>query len=215
MRRSRGGQVRDRASPASSGIQVNGPMQQAAPSPAPDEALFERITAGDQDAFAAFYDRHAVLLFSLALRIVGDHAEAEDVLQDSAIAIWERAPLYDSSHGRPLSWAVVVVRNKAVDRLRALRRRSGLAARAVGEMLATGSNGEDRAAAGTFSDIGEAVKRKLGELPEEQRQVLELAFFGGLSHSEIAGLLRQPLGTIKARIRRGMLAMRDDLEGIS
>jgi RNA polymerase sigma factor (sigma-70 family) len=105
-----------------------------------DEALFARIAGGDLDAFAAFYDRHEAVLFGVALRILRDEREAEDVLQDAAVLIWERAPGYNPTLGKPLSWAVTVVRNKAVDRIRSARRKSDLLEALESEIvLATGS----------------------------------------------------------------------------
>lgn len=177
-----------------------------------DEALFSRVAAGDAAAFAAFYDRHETLWFSLAMRMLRDAAEAEDVLQDAAVLIWERAPLYDASQGRPVSWAITVLRNKAIDRIRALRRRGELLDRAEGEWAVAESGNSGGVNPGQV-EAGEILRRTLHRLPGDQKQAIELAFFGGLSQSEVAEHLRQPLGTIKARIRRGMLALRDALEG--
>ncbi|MBL9135902.1 MAG: sigma-70 family RNA polymerase sigma factor [Verrucomicrobiales bacterium] len=179
-----------------------------------DEALFSRIAGGDAAAFESFYDRYERLFFGLVLRILRDEKEAEDVLQDAAVLIWERAPQYHAALGRPLSWAVTLVRNKAIDRLRAGKRRGNLLERAAGEFAtaeAALSPPTDPARVGI--DGAEIVRRSLLGLPLEQRQAIELAFFGGLSQSEIADHLQQPLGTIKARIRRGMITLRDALEG--
>lgn len=177
-----------------------------------DEALLARVAGGDVEAFAAFYDRHEAVLFGVAWRILRDDREAEDVLQDAAVLIWERVADYRADLGRPMSWAVTMVRNKAIDRLRASRRRGELMERItvevdVAEELATRRGewgGEDRTL---------AVRRALAGLPVEQRRAIELAFFGGLSQTEIAEQEVTPLGTVKARIRRGMMAMRDALEG--
>lgn len=179
-----------------------------------DEVLFSRIAGGDAAAFECFYDRYERLFFGLVLRIVRDEKEAEDVLQDAAVLIWERAPQYHATLGRPLSWAVTLVRNKAIDRLRAGKRRVDLLERAADEL----GGGEGTSAASgdpprVCPDGAALVKRSLMGLPTEQRQAIELAFFGGLSQSEIADHLKQPLGTIKARIRRGMITLRDALEG--
>lgn len=176
-----------------------------------DEALFARVAGGDAEAFAAFYDRHAGLLYGVALKVLLSETDAEDVLQDAAVLIWERAPDYRAELGRPLSWAVTLVRNKAIDRLRSLKRRSHLLERVAGEATEVAPELADRAA--LASEQSAAVARTLGSLPPDQRRAIELAFFGGLSQSEIAEHLTEPLGTIKARIRRGMLAMRDALEG--
>jgi len=177
-----------------------------------DEELMKRIAEGDAEAFAAFYDRYETLLYSIALKILHTESEAEDVVQDAAVLIWERAPLYQASQGRPASWAVAVLRNKAIDRLRSSRRRGDLMERATEEFAVMESTQESEGT-GWSGDSAGLVRKGLVELPVEQRQAIELAFFGGLSQSEIAERLREPLGTIKARIRRGMLAMRDALEG--
>lgn len=178
-----------------------------------DEELLSRVAGGDTEAFASFYDRHEALWYGLALRIVADAAEAEDVLQEAVVLVWERAPQYDPRQGKAASWAVTVVRHKAIDRVRAVRRRAGLV-----ERFADGTPEAGFAAGpGTPGRLEEEsvgiVRRTLAALPAEQRRAIELAFFGGLSQTEIAEHLGQPLGTVKARIRRGMLAMRDALEG--
>lgn len=177
-----------------------------------DEALFARVANGDSAAFAAFYDRHESLLYSLAFRIVQQEAEAEDVMQEAAVQMWERAPQYDPRLGKPVAWAVTMVRNKAIDRLRATRRREALLERnreAAPEAAETPGPGTGVAE----GDTAHLIRRTLASLPRDQRQAIELAFLSGFSQSEIAERLREPLGTIKARIRRGMLAMRDALEG--
>ncbi len=177
-----------------------------------DEALFARVALGDPEAFAAFYDRHETLWFSIALRILHSEAEAEDIVQEAAVLIWERAPLYNSEFGKPISWTVTVLRNKAIDRLRSSRRRGEVLERAAQE-LAGREASAGLGAPGVSGDSAGLVRKCLLHLPIEQRQAIELAFFGGLSQSEVAERLKEPLGTIKARIRRGMLAMRDALEG--
>ena len=177
-----------------------------------DEALFARVAEGDSEAFAAFYDRHETLWYSIAFRILRVEAEAEDIVQEAAVLIWERAPLYKPEQGRPISWAITVLRNKAIDRLRSSRRRGELLERAALELDVQTTPGGAQAG-GLGGDSVGLVRKSLMHLPLEQRQAIELAFFGGFSQSEVAERLREPLGTIKARIRRGMLAMRDALEG--
>jgi RNA polymerase sigma-70 factor (ECF subfamily) len=180
---------------------------------ASDESLFSRMAAGDAEAFAAFYDRHESLFFGLAVRILWDESEAEDVLQDAAVLMWERVPLYKPELGRPLSWAIAVLRNKALDRLRANRRRAESLDRATSELQSTERHGVAEGTGGMGRESLELARQCLEELPTDQREALRLAYFGGLTQSEIAERLGQPLGTIKARIRRGMLAMRDALDG--
>ena len=188
------------------------PPNEASPQPA-EEGLLERIAAGDTAAFAEFYDRHSSILYSLILRIVGDSHEAEETLQEASLLIWERAASYRPSAGKPLSWAVAIARNKAIDRIRSTQRKAKL----IAELTQQAPEFHTHPASGP----GETMQREtatlmraaLGGLPPEQRQAIDLAFFSGLSQSEIAGQLGQPLGTIKARIRRGMLALKDGLEG--
>jgi RNA polymerase sigma-70 factor (ECF subfamily) len=176
-------------------------------------ALMKRISMGDTLAFAEFYDRYSALLFSIAAKVVGDLQEAEEILQDSARLVWERAPLYDPRLGKPLSWAVVITRNKAIDRLRKLQRESLAIAKITEQAVADFLTGGRKAPSGGISNENCVLLRgALRSLPAEQRVAIELAFFTGLSQTQIAAQLAQPLGTIKARIRRGMLAMREALE---
>ena len=179
-----------------------------------DEALLARIAQGDAEAFAAFYDRHNALLFGIACRILQQESDAQDALQDACVLLWQRAALYNSSLGRPLSWAVTLVRNKSIDRLRSDHRRGAAVNRAAedgGELpVSPASLGVPDA---EESDSNLLVHNALRTLPQEQQEALSLAFFGGLTHLELATQLGAPLGTVKARIRRGLLALRDALEG--
>ena len=175
----------------------------------PDDELLSRMRHGDTAALAEFYDRHSTLLFSIAVKVLGDSHEAEEVLQDAMRLVWERAPLYQPALGKPLSWALVITRNKAIDRLRALRRANEATARITQEFACTANTPSSLPPDG---DTGPILYSALGGLPSDQRTAIELAYFAGLSHTEIAVQLGQPLGTIKARIRRGMIAMRDALE---
>lgn len=178
-----------------------------------DADLIRGMAEGDASAFSQFYSRHSTLLFSIAIKVLGDRLEAEEAWQDAARTIWEHAPLYQASLGKPLSWAVVITRNKAIDRLRALQRRSEGIERVMAE--ATVGFREQEIPVANIAigkESAAALRTALGALPSEQRVAIELAFFKGLSQSEIAIQLGQPLGTIKARIRRGMIALRDVLE---
>ena len=174
-----------------------------------DAELLARIAKGDRQALGSFYDRHSSLLYSLILRILNDAAEAEDVLQDVFLQIWNKAAAFDPALGKPLSWTVALTRNKALDRLRSFQRR-----------LAALSKTEEAPspAAATQADefyrheISSAVQEALCKLPSDQRQAIELAYFGGLTQTEISEQLQAPLGTVKARIRRGMLRLRDLLK---
>lgn len=179
-----------------------------------DVELFARIRAGDAVAFAEFYDRHSGLLLGVALKVLANESEAEEVFQDACVALWEKAPLYDARGGPPLGWAVTLVRNRAIDRLRSVRRKAELIEAATVEAVIREAEAPDAAAEAMGAEAAGAVHGALRSLSAEQRQAVELAFFRGLTQQEIAAQLGQPLGTIKARIRRGMLALRDELEGL-
>lgn len=178
-----------------------------------DADLFDRIRAGDAAAFAEFYDRHAGLLFGVAIKVLAHEAEAEEVFQDACVAIWERAPQYEPSAGHPLGWAVTIVRNRAIDRLRSSRRKAELIESVTADSEINEADSGDASAETVVAETAGFVRRALETLSADQRQVIQLAFFCGLTQQEIAAQLGQPLGTIKARIRRGMLALRDQLEG--
>jgi RNA polymerase sigma-70 factor (ECF subfamily) len=182
---------------------------------AQDAALIERIRTGDRTAFMGFYDRFSPLLFSVAARILGDRKEAEDVLQEVMLVIWNKSGGYDPQLGTLSSWTVALTRNKALDRLRARARRLRL----IEEVVVMAEEAGVSATASANEVIhgrerAEMLRAALKELPAEQRMAIELAFFTGLSQSDIATRLQQPLGTVKARIRRGMLRLREQLGGV-
>ena len=178
-----------------------------------DARLMREVAQGDRTAFASLYDRFSGPLHGAALRILNDPAEAQDVVHDTFVAIWEKAATFDASRGTAFSWAVTLVRNRAIDRVRMRKRRAELlAASAPGDLgyaeEGTTAAGGDSAALG---DDARAVRAAVATLPAEQKRALELAFFGGLTQEEIARKLSEPLGTVKARIRRGLLKLRDAL----
>jgi RNA polymerase sigma-70 factor (ECF subfamily) len=180
-----------------------------------DAALIERIRTGDRAAFMAFYDRFSPLLFSVAARVLGDRKEAEDVLQEIMLVIWKKSGEYDPALGSLSSWAVALTRNKALDRLRARTRRLRLI-----EEVAIMAEDADVSSTPSVNEVvhgrerAELLHSAMKDLPKDQRMAIELAFFTGLSQSDIAQRLQQPLGTIKARIRRGMLRLREQLGGV-
>jgi len=180
-----------------------------------DEALLlRRVAHRDREAFSQLYDRYAGVLYSTVLRILNNPDEASDVLQESFVQIWDKAGSYDSSLGKPFNWALTLTRNKAIDRLRALKRRYNFVEELNHEMeessLSFSANPDE-----VFTqDQATLVRAAVTTLPLEQRQAIEMAFLGGLTQTEIATTLNQPLGTIKARIRRGMLRLRETLKGI-
>jgi len=173
-------------------------------------ALLKRTGEGDRRSFEQLYERYSGVLFSTAFRILNDQTAAEDVLQDVFIQIWEKAPLYDASRGKPLTWAVTMTRNKAIDRLRSQQRRNRLR----DEMETQASIFEEFSDRSSLDEVqsaekGELIRRAVQQLSKEQRQAIELAFFSGMSQNEIAEAIGEPLGTIKARIRRGMMKLKE------
>lgn len=177
-----------------------------------EPALLQRVGAREAAAFGELYDRVAPVLTGVAARMLFDPRDVEDVLQDIFLQVWERAAVYEPALGSPLAWLVTLTRNRCLDRLRALQRRSR-ALEPMGENtpepLAADPSASSQAA---LSDEGARVRAALAGLPAEQREALDLAFFGGLTQTQIAGRLGEPLGTVKARIRRGLLRLREALE---
>ena len=175
--------------------------------------LLQKVAQGDKRAFAEFYDHFSGVLFAAALRILNNREAAEDVIQDVFIQIWEKAPLYDATRGKPLTWAMTLTRNKSIDRLRSLQRRARLHDDA-GKEAQTAEQFDSHSAIDDVetTERGAIVRAAFEKLNKEQRQALEMAFFGSLTHAEIAERLGEPVGTIKARIRRGMMKLRDVLE---
>jgi RNA polymerase sigma-70 factor (ECF subfamily) len=173
-------------------------------------ALIARIAQGDREAFGRFYDALAPLAFGLIRRLLPDRDSAADVLQDVFWEIWREAPRYDPRRGSPEAWVTVRARARAIDQLRAVRRRDRVIA-PMPEGLEIGQpSAENPAEAAAERGLLNAA---LSELPEAQRRVIELAFFDGLSHSEIAVRLGEPLGTVKSRMRLGMERLRSALQG--
>lgn len=173
-------------------------------------ALVRRMAGGDRDALAELYDSLSRPLYSTAKYILNDASEAQDVVHDVFLVLWRNAGSFDSSRGAVFSWAVTLTRNRAIDRLRTRANRARLLGQSVPEDLGYGSpfGADDRVDLG---DRAVAVRSALAELPKEQQRALELAFFSGLTQREIAEKLSEPIGTIKARIRRGLLKLRDAL----
>lgn len=172
--------------------------------------LLRRIAAHDRQALAEFYDLIAGPLFSTATRILGDSHEAEEVVQDVFLQIWEKAATFDAALGSPFTWAMRITRNRSIDRLRSRQRRTKLAVQ-FQENLEITTNSPAAAELGEEAVV--QIRSTVGSLPADQRRVIEMAFFSGLTHVEIAEALGEPLGTVKARIRRGMLKLRESLQG--
>ena len=182
---------------------------------APDAALVAAVGEGDSAALALLYDRFSSMLLGLASRILGDSSDAEEVLQEALLQVWKQAPRYDPRRSSVSTWLVLITRSRAIDRLRSRkvkdrtllavqqeRRGSHTSPEGVGDVLR-----EER---------GQRLRDEMAKLPPEQREVLEMAFFRGMTQSEIAGQTGIPLGTVKTRsllaMRKLRKALRDDIE---
>lgn len=166
-----------------------------------EAALIARIRAGEESAMADLYDRYSGIVYGVALRVLGDAAAAEDVLQEVFLQLWRNPQSFDANRGRLPAWLAVIARNRAIDYLRRRPPEQDIEGLAV----STGVNLESVTAQRQAVD---KVRSVLSQLPPEQRRLLEMAFFEGLTHTEIAGRTGEPLGTIKTRIRNGLLALR-------
>ena len=186
------------------------PSDRAQPASPNLKGLLERSAAGDQDAFAAFYDETSGVVFGVALRVLGDRSEAEEATADVFLQVWRTASRFDSSRGSPIAWLLMLTRSRAIDRFRARR----LTRNSEQPLeFATGAADEtsDPGKVSWISEQGAFLRGALAEIPPEQRTVLELAYFEGLTHIEIAERLTIPVGTAKTRIRLGMLKLREAL----
>lgn len=166
------------------------------------------VARRDPDAFAVLYDRHGGSAFSLAQRVVGDRATAEEVTQEAFLSVWRNGARFDAALGSVRSWTLGIVRNRAID---ALRRSAGLAPKLnLDDDLALEAEpaAELTDAEAIRRETASRVRGAIGELPREQSEVIGLAYFGGFSHSEIAEMLAMPLGTVKGRMRLGLEKIR-------
>ena len=173
--------------------------------------LIRRMAARDRDGLAAFYDRYAGLVYPLVLRIVRDPADAADVLQEVFWEAWQTAAAYDAARGTPEAWLLVRARSRAIDRTRAARRRADRIGAPLEEGTARTAASADPDPASRAADRG-VVRGALAVLPPAEREVIELAYYAGLTQSEIAAYLKQPLGTVKTRTRSGLDRLRETLE---
>jgi RNA polymerase sigma-70 factor, ECF subfamily len=193
-------------------VLMSSDMADTGPLTAPTADLVERIARGDRDAFALFYDRHAGLVLGLARRILRNDAAADEVLQEVFWQVWQDAGQYDSRRGSPEAWLVMRARTRAIDRLRSMRRRERTFVAPLDEGLARSDAAGAESPATLAEDRG-LVHGALGQLPAAQRRVIELAFFEGLTQTEIAAHLGEPLGTVKTRARMGLERLREFLRG--
>jgi len=173
-------------------------------------SFVQRVAKGDQSALAALYDSTNRLVYGLILRVLGDSSTAEEVLLDVYTQVWRQAASYDTGRGTPLAWLTTIARSRAIDRLR-----SGWQDQQRKEPLDLLTDRETSLASPeemtVASERQRFVRSALAALSPEQREVIELAYYSGLSHSEIAARLNQPLGTVKTRTRLGMIKLREAL----
>ena len=175
--------------------------------------LVRKIANGDQSALATLYDSTNRLVYGLILRVLGDASSSEEVLLDVYAQVWRQASSYDTDRGAPLAWLTTIARSRAIDRLRSgwqdQQRKEPLDV--VGDAPSNSPSPEDLTVA---AERQRFVRQALQQLSPEQREVIELAYYSGLSHSEIAAKLNQPLGTVKTRTRLGMIKLREALAPI-
>src|SRR5207248_8546758 len=176
------------------------------PAKSSDGDLVRAIARGDESALAEVYDRYRLILFGLVMRILHDRAEAEDVLQEAFLQVWRRAGDFDEARGRAFTWLVTISRSRALDRLRAAGSRARLAEEAAQEPA---DEVGDAALDALNSEKSTIVRNALAQLTDEQRKVLLLAYFEGLTQTEIAERLGDPLGTVKTRMRSGLIKLRE------
>lgn len=172
-------------------------------------ALLQRIAAQDRDAFSQFYDRYSSLVYSLTLRMLRAQSDAEDLLQEVFMQVWRQAANYSRERGTPEAWLINITRSRAIDKLRFIRRMEK--SFVLTDDPAKAESGDNVESSASDSETKLAMNSALASLPEAQRRVLELAYFDGLSQTEIADKLKEPLGTVKTRMRSGIQRLRDML----
>ena len=179
--------------------------------PSSDDALLaQRIRSGDRDALGELYDRYASVALATALRVVANREQAEDLVHDGFVAVWQKIDRFDPMRGSLRSWLLTVVRNRAIDRLRSARSSIAIEVADEQSLLRTSPNPTWEAAIARRSAA--ELRSALDGLPAEQRQAIELAYFGGNTYREIAVLTNVPLGTANGRLRLGLAKLRDSLQ---
>lgn len=178
---------------------------------AADAANLEAIASGDEAAFQRLQDRYAGLLFAAIRRILDDPADTEEVLQEVLNSLWRKAGQYHPGRGRPITWLTSTARNRAIDRLRARKRQARLKEAYLGEIefVQRGTAPVTGPEAAVRRDVCASVRSAVMELSQIQREVIEKVYFEGLTQQEIADQLGEPLGTVKARVRRGLAKLRE------
>jgi RNA polymerase sigma-70 factor (ECF subfamily) len=175
---------------------------------AEDLEAIRRVARGDADALAFLYDRHSRIIYSLAFRIVGDPPEAEEIVQDVFAQAWRQAERYDTSRGVVVAWLLMITRSRAIDRVRSRRGLPPLAPDGEKGLAAMADPAEGPELQTLSAEQVRRLKHALDTLPLQQRTTIQLAFYEGLTHVEIAERLEEPLGTVKTRIRLGLLKLR-------
>ena len=178
-----------------------------------DPGLLANIVKGDQQAFSQLYDHSSTLLFTLAFRILGSREEAEELLQDVYLEVWRKVARYDVGRGTPIAWLITLTRSRAIDRLRARNTRGYNATTTLDTTVSSrvADLGPSPYETQADQELRMAIGAAITTLPQAQQQAIELAYYEGLSHNEIAARLNQPLGTVKTRIKLGMAKLRDSL----
>ena len=179
-----------------------------------DPTLLARVVKGDQQAFSQLYDHSSTLLFTLAVRILGNHEEAAELLQDVYLEVWRKVSRYDVGRGTPVAWLVTLTKSRAIDQLRARASRGYRATNTLEAGTAAQPADPSPNPFETQADheLRLAVGSAVAGLPQAQQQAIGLAYYEGLSHAEIAARLNQPLGTVKTRIKLGMSRLRESLQ---
>ena len=208
---SRGGHEVIEAFPHNS-LVMDKPPQHAAS--AIDPTLLARVVKGDQPAFSQLYDHSSTLLFTLAVRILGNQEEAAELLQEVYLEVWRKVSRYDVGRGTPIAWLVTLTKSRAIDRLRAKASRGYRATYPLepGTAAQVADPGPSPLETQADQELRIAVGKAVAGLPQAQQQAIELAYYEGLSHTEIAARLNQPLGTVKTRIKLGMSKLRESLQ---
>ena len=180
-----------------------------------DEDLLQEIAKGDTEAFSEFYDRHSRLIYGALLRLLKDTDDAEDILQEVFVQVWRKASTYQPALGSPKNWVVRIAHNRGINLIRSIRQRAKQAEISIPDDDTVALNREliddtllDNAVS---SERMEMISSAFRDMPADQVKLLEMAFFDGYSHSEISEALKMPLGTVKTRIRSGLLALRQSL----
>ncbi len=176
-----------------------------------DSAVIEQLARGAPEAFEVLYDRYSRLAYTVAVRVLSDEAAAEDVVQEAFLSVWRRSMTYRPERGSLRAWICTIVRNRAIDRLRGESGRTRLE-------LSLDDQREEPGLSDTWREVAaelsrEQIREALGDLPAEQRQTIELAYWSGLSHTEIGRTMRVPLGTVKGRARLALSKLRQALQG--